>query len=66
MICARVAGRLDPDHPWTPISEDFVRALRSEARSDDLGVSAALPLLTAAAVLGELELVYPHPAATTA
>lgn len=66
MICARVAGRLDLDHPWTPISEDFVRALRSEARSDDLGVSAALPLLTAAAVLGELELIYPHPAATPA
>ena len=42
-----------------PIADDFVLALRSEARDDDLGVSAALPLLTVAALLGELELVWP-------
>ena len=58
-IYERVTGRFDPDNPPAPISDDFVRALRSEARDDDLGVSAALPLLTAAAVIGELELIYP-------
>jgi hypothetical protein len=58
-ICERVTGRLDPERTWGPISDDFVLALRSEARVDDLGVSAALPLLTVAALLGELELIYP-------
>ena len=58
-ICERLAGRFDPDRPWVPIADDFVLALRSEARDDDLGVSAALPLLTVAALLGELELIYP-------
>lgn len=60
-ICARVSGRA-PDEPFAPISDDFVLALRAEARPDTLGVSAALPLLTAAAALGELELLYPRPA----
>lgn len=58
-IYERVTGRLDPEREWGPISDDFVLALRSEARDDDLGVSAALPLLTVAALLGELELIYP-------
>jgi uncharacterized membrane protein YccC len=58
-ICDRIAGQFDPGHEWVPISDDFVLALRSEARDDDLGVSAALPLLTVAAALGELELIYP-------
>ncbi|KGI70543.1 fusaric acid resistance protein [Mycolicibacterium rufum] len=62
-ICERVAGRPDPERPRAPISDDFVRALRAEMRAstprDDLGVSAALPLLTVAALLGELELIYP-------
>ncbi|BBX67315.1 FUSC family protein [Mycolicibacterium psychrotolerans] len=58
-ICERVAGRPDPEHPWAPISDDFVRALRAQMRDDDLGVSAALPLLTVAALIGELELIYP-------
>lgn len=58
-ICERVAGRFDPEHPLTPIADDFVLALRSEAPDDDLGVSAALPLLTVAALLGELESIYP-------
>lgn len=42
-----------------PISDDFVLALRAEAGADALAVSAALPLLTVAAHLGELELLYP-------
>ena len=37
----------------------IVLALRSEVPDDDLAVSAALPLLTVAAALGELELIYP-------
>jgi uncharacterized membrane protein YccC len=42
----------------TPISDDFVTALRAEATDDDLAVAAALPLVTVAAHLGELELLY--------
>lgn len=58
-ICDRVTGQWDSVDAWTPISDDFVRALRSEARDDSLGLSAALPLLTTAAAIGELELIYP-------
>lgn len=58
-IFRRVTGLQDAEQPSTPISDDFVRALRSEARTDDLGLAAALPLLTAAAVIGELESIYP-------
>ena len=49
-----------------PIVDTFVLTLRAEATADgphhDLAVSAALPLLTVAAHLGELELLYPQPA----
>ena len=58
-ICERLAGRFNPEQSWVPIADDFVLALRSEAPDDDLGMSAALPLLTVAALLGELESVYP-------
>ena len=61
-ICDRLAGRADPKQAPTPISDDFVLALRAESGGDDLSVSAALPLLTVAASLGELELIYPAPA----
>ena len=44
-----------------PISDDFVLALRAESGRDVLSVSAALPLVTVAANLGELELLYPEP-----
>ena len=55
-----------PDAPavLVPIGERFVTSLRAEAPSTDLAVSAALPLVTAAAHLGELELLYPQPAAS--
>ncbi|WP_422743166.1 FUSC family protein [Mycobacterium sp. WMMD1722] len=43
-----------------PITDDFVRALRAEAGDRELSVSAALPLVTVAAQLGELELLYPR------
>jgi uncharacterized membrane protein YccC len=59
-ICARVIG--DPGRELQSISDDFVLALRADATDDDLAVSAALPLSTVAANLGELELLYPHPA----
>lgn len=53
VICAqRVTG--------PSISDDFVLALRAEATDNALAVSAALPLLTVAAHLGELELLYPR------
>lgn len=59
-VCERLAGTQVRDYP--PISDDFVLALRSEATGDALSVSAALPLVTVAAILGELELLYPEPA----
>jgi uncharacterized membrane protein YgaE (UPF0421/DUF939 family) len=43
-----------------PISDDLVIALRGEAADDDLAVAAALPLVTVAAHLSELELLYPR------
>ena len=56
-VCDRVTGTASASP--RPISDDFVRALRGEATDDDLAVSAALPLVTVAAHLGELELLYP-------
>jgi uncharacterized membrane protein YccC len=59
-ICIRLTG--DPGRELQSISDDFVLALRTDATDDDLAISAALPLTTVAANLGELELLYPHPA----
>ena len=65
-ICARLTG--DPGRELESISDDFVLALRADATAwtrrgqVGLAVSAALPLTTVAANLGELELLYPHPA----
>jgi hypothetical protein len=69
-ICGRLIG--DPGRELESISDDFVLALRADApgdmeappprRAGGLAVSAALPLSTTAANLGELELLYPHPA----
>ena len=57
-ICARISGTADPDATeHTPISDDFVLALRAEAPGGTLSVEAALPLVTVAASLGELELL---------
>jgi hypothetical protein len=44
---------------WPPISDEFVLALRAESTGDAAAISAALPLVTVAANLGELELIYP-------
>jgi uncharacterized membrane protein YccC len=56
-VCVRLTDENAPSQP--PISDDFVLALRAEATDDELAVSAALPLTTVAANLGELELLYP-------
>ncbi len=62
-ICDRLTGA-DATAVLVPIGESFVVSLRAEATGTDLAVSAALPLVTAAAHLGELELLYPQPAET--
>lgn len=54
-------GGEDPEHDHGPISDDFVLALRAESDRSDLSVAAALPLVSVAASLGELELLYPKP-----
>jgi hypothetical protein len=61
-VCARLSGT-EPVDDRGPISDDFVLALRAESDGSALSVSAALPLVTVAASLGELELLYPEPAA---
>jgi hypothetical protein len=60
VICARLTG--DARELLVSISDDFVLALRSDAPDSELAVSAALPLTTMAANLGELELLYPKAA----
>ena len=60
-IRERLHGRR-PVHDLGPIGDDFVLALRAEAGDGDLSIRAALPLVTVAANLGELELLYPEPA----
>ena len=57
-VCARLDGS-DPHTSLPPISDALVPALRAEAGAGGLAVSAALPLVTAAANVGELELTYP-------
>lgn len=59
-VCDRLHGDA-PEHELGPISDDFVLALRAESDGGELSVSAALPLVTVAANLGELELLYPEP-----
>jgi uncharacterized membrane protein YccC len=56
-VCVRLIGaKRAPSR--LAISDDFVLALRAESTGDDLAISAALPLVTVAANLGELELLY--------
>lgn len=59
-IVERLDGRTPSREPG-PIGDDFVLALRAEAGDSDLSIRAALPLVTVAANLGELELLYPEP-----
>jgi uncharacterized membrane protein YccC len=56
-LCARITG--EPNAvALQPISDDLVPALRAEAEAG-LDANAALPLVTTAANIGELELTYP-------
>jgi uncharacterized membrane protein YccC len=71
-LCARLDGS-DPNRSAPELSDEFVTALRAEAlRAETLQAEsdgpdpavAALPLVTVAANIGELELVYPAEPAT--
>ena len=62
----RLSGKIGTGGDWAPIGDEFVVALRAESSTwsrsrTRLAVSAAMPLVTVAAAIGELELVYPHP-----
>ncbi len=67
----RLSGKIGSGGDWAPIGDEFVIALRAESSGvgsplprggeAELAVSAAMPLVTVAAAIGELELVYPHP-----
>ena len=48
-----------PEGRQAPITGEFVRALRDEATEDSMAVDDALPLVTVAANLAELEVVSP-------
>jgi hypothetical protein len=62
--CRQVSGK-GRGRP-RPLTDEFVLAMRAEATNDELAVAAALPLVTVAAHLGALELLYPQPAASRA
>jgi hypothetical protein len=55
-LCARMQG--DDGGPTADIGEEFVTTLRAEANFPG-AAGAALPLVTVAANIGELELIYP-------
>ncbi len=59
LVCDRMAGRTDKAIGSTPITTHFVIALRAEAGGAQRPVADALPLVTVAANIGELELLYP-------
>jgi hypothetical protein len=62
-VCERLGG-VERVLSLPPISDDFVLTLRAEATGDSMSISAALPLVTVAASLGELELLYPRTVAS--
>jgi len=59
-VCERLAGPADPGVASAPISDAFVVALRAESTGDEAGIDFALPLVTVAASIGELEVLYPE------
>lgn len=59
LVCERMSGHIDGAIGHNPISDEFVIALRAEAHREEHPVGYALPLVTVAANLGELELLYP-------
>ena len=58
-LCARMEKVNGPWSTAPDISDDFVPALRSDAATTPHAPEAALPLVTVAANLGELEVNYP-------
>ena len=64
LVCDRMSGRSDKPIDADAITAEFVMALRAEATAEDHPVADALPLVTVAANLGELELLYPTPRIT--
>lgn len=58
-VCHQITGG-STGPALLPISDELVIALRADASDDELAVAAALPLVTAAAHIGELELLYPR------
>ncbi|MGB3483464.1 MAG: FUSC family protein [Mycobacterium sp.] len=61
VVCNRMSGRTDTPIGAEAIVTDFVTALRTEAPGEQNPIANALPLVTVAANLGELELLYPVP-----
>ncbi|MDF2823741.1 MAG: hypothetical protein K0R68_1149 [Mycobacterium sp.] len=59
LVCDRMSGRTDQPIGDEPLTADFVLALRTEAPAENHPIADALPLVTVAANLGELELLYP-------
>lgn len=57
-LCARIE-RVHGPAPLPDISDEFVPTLRAEAATTPNAARAALPLVTAAANIGELELTWP-------
>jgi hypothetical protein len=47
------------EQTWGPISDELVFVLRADFTGEEATVNAALDLVTVAANLGELELIYP-------
>lgn len=61
-VCTRLERAVEPDDDpgfARPIAGDFIRALRAESGDVPEPTAAALPLVTAAANIGELEMIYP-------
>lgn len=58
-LCARLESDSAAAEPESVMSDEFVRTLRAEAATTPGAQDAALPLVTVAANIGELELTYP-------
>ncbi len=58
-LCARLESDGPAADPQSVMSDEFVRTLRAEAATTPGAQDAALPLVTVAANIGELELTYP-------
>jgi uncharacterized membrane protein YccC len=59
VIEAHTDALCNGDPPSPSISDDLVPALRAESTGDEAAIASALPLVTAAANVGELEMVSP-------